>query len=295
MLFQACLRSLSLCAMDSPSQELQEQIETDREMAMKLQAMADNSRMISALGCFTCLLCKEECSLDKCLTEFKCGHRLCKDCSLDFVESVIDHGTGSASDLSCPEVNDEMKRCGEPMTEEQLQLLLTPKQYERFNRLRIRNLSFGEDEERIECPIMVNKASCGALFIIGKDQKKVTCPTCEKTICLACMAEAHTGTCEEYQKWKAENSQADEKFVQFTQKENCQRCPTCKAWGKLGPGDGCNCIRCQTRQCRSQTSFCNHCGQLIKSTDHSMSGNAHFGIHGSYATGCVNKPNPGSV
>ena len=87
------------------------------------------------------------------------------------------------------------------------------------------------------------------------------CPHCKKDFCFNCMCEYHEGmTCDEYVKWKKDNSEGDQKFMDWI-KQNGAICPKCKmACQKLS---GCNWIYCHPAVCGCGCGYCYVCGEEV--------------------------------
>lgn len=75
------------------------------------------------------------------------------------------------------------------------------------------------------CP---NPKGCTNAFIYDPDNKdkKLICSECKYDFCCDCNEPWHSGTCQDYQTWKTENSLEDKKFAEW-KKANTKPCPKC--------------------------------------------------------------------
>lgn len=81
----------------------------------------------------------------------------------------------------------------------------------------------------------------------------IDCETCKKKICAPCNVEDHTGiSCDEFQKWKADNEAADESFTMMIEKGLIKPCPNCAA--PILKNEGCNFMTCSS--CNSPEKMC---------------------------------------
>jgi len=132
-----------------------------------------------------------------------CRHFLCSSCMQTYFETEINNG--KSKQLCCPEpsckrkVNfDEVKRSVNVATRERFQNFLL------------------EDHLRLDpncrwCP----RPGCGVPMIGSSDTPMTRCPApkCQFTFCFNCKEGWHADvTCAQYQSWKAENSQAQDRF-----------------------------------------------------------------------------------
>jgi len=98
------------------------------------------------------------------------------------------------------------------------------------------------------CP---NPKGCGNA-IVGDSSgsvKKMICDVCQFEFCFDCNEQWHSGTCEQFQQWKLENSHEDAEFAKWA-KANTKQCPNCGI--KVQKKSGCNhmtCTACQYQFC----------------------------------------------
>ena len=74
-------------------------------------------------------------------------------------------------------------------------------------------------------------------------ETKWTCGKCNTAWCVKCNIEFHEGsTCEQYQQWKRENNEADDRFEKMIEdKEICK----CVCGNRFVKGEGCNTVTCR--------------------------------------------------
>jgi len=80
-------------------------------------------------------------------------------------------------------------------------------------------------------------------MIGSKKHPMMACPKCKYKFCFNCRTdEWHAGTtCENFQKWKAENGQGEAKFAEWAQ-TNSKICPKCNV--RIEKNGGCDHMTC---------------------------------------------------
>ncbi|KRX04985.1 hypothetical protein PPERSA_06619 [Pseudocohnilembus persalinus] len=94
--------------------------------------------------------------------------------------------------------------------------------------------------------------NCQAMYEFEKADKKITkhkCEACKLEFCPQCKDVGHEKTCEDYKKWKEENSNIDEALQELIRKNPkiYKRCPKCKSL--IMKSDGCNRVPCASKGC----------------------------------------------
>jgi len=231
---------------------------------------------------FECMVCKDSCEIHGSY-ELECGHRLCSDCFVGYVKSKVDGGRVSANDLRCPHVDEQNNQCQQELSYDQIVGVLSEEDKQKFLRFRLEQYQPGDNEMKVTCP----SPDC-VTYIIDKTATSVKCAQCGRKFCPHCLEEAHEGsTCEEYRRWKEENSQGDGAFNRLAEREGFRRCPVCGVMCEKVRG--CNFMTCESIQCKAnRVHFCYICGQQLTRADHYT----HFGVHGPFGDGCVIVPNP---
>lgn len=110
----------------------------------------------------------------------------------------------------------------------EIEEIVSPEVFEKYEKFKLRSFRL-EDEEGVlvfHCP----GADCECFCIVDKDATQYKCPACEYECCPKCKEDSHEGsTCEEFKKWRLENSEAEKLFEQMLQKEGLMKCPVCGA------------------------------------------------------------------
>eukprot|EP01035_Chromulina_nebulosa_P018053 gene18053-23698_t len=99
--------------------------------------------------------------------------------------------------------------------------------------------------------------------------KKIKCENqqCVHEFCGKCGQKPHKGqkdqdcTCEDYQKWLAENEKGDDEAINYMKNNKIFPCPKCKMYGALESG-------CKFIYCRCKANFCALCGIQLKEPQH---------------------------
>ncbi|GAT93872.1 zinc finger protein putative [Entamoeba histolytica] len=174
----------------------------------------------------------EECSIcygemDNCYTIPGCGHKFCFECVQDTVKQALQD---NQVEVHCPEAGCTSKI----PTSELYAKFFTPEMCNRFTE-NSRRVFLSAQKNCKFCP------KCEAGLLMTDNKVKAQCPICKSYFCTNCLCEYHDGyTCEQYQKWKAENDNADEMFREFIKTHG--ECPECHMVCERI--SGCNYIKC---------------------------------------------------
>ena len=98
--------------------------------------------------------------------------------------------------------------------------------FEKYERFVLRSALNGMSDVRW-CP----KPGCETAMVGDPHNLMMICPSssCKYTFCFNCKEEWHAdSTCEQYQQWKLENSEADARYEKWVQ-ENAKKCPNCSS------------------------------------------------------------------
>merc|ERR1712232_1451380 len=120
----------------------------------------------------------------------------------------------------------------------------------------------GDQEIILSCPT----PDCGK-FLVARGVKTAVCPVCKKAFCASCGEDVHDGsTCEEYRRWKDQNTNVDAHFEQLILEQGRKRCPVCRAPSERE--SGCNFMQCRSEICRKRTYWCFVCGKSMPKEEH---------------------------
>jgi hypothetical protein len=147
----------------------------------------------------------------------ECSHKYCRDCLRQYVESRVNDNR--VKDIRCPEPG-----CTHILGHHEIRHVLSKELFQRFDFLLFKK-SLESDPNCRFCP----RPGCGAAMIGDKSRPMLICPEkkCRFTFCFNCREEwHHDATCEEYQQWKVENSEADQRFTRWAT-EHTKPCPKC--------------------------------------------------------------------
>lgn len=145
--------------------------------------------------------------------------------------------------LKCPAVS-----CRTHILEKDVKVLVDGHMLSKFHNLSIQAFAEANPSEYSCCqtPGCPCKSIFSVIDIVFADifffhpgEHNFNCPLCKKHYCLNCKVEWHNqSTCEQYQKWKRENSQVDQLFEKFVAGGKYKQCPRCTVW--VSKRDGCN-------------------------------------------------------
>ena len=205
---------------------------------------------------------KEECHICYCEVEISnmiklyCGHRFCISCLKEHFENQLN---SKSIKLICPQAG-----CGKKIKLDFLIRIgiitdteLIDKHLHKYLDLCIKN----DKRNKVRyCP------NCGEICFRDKKQNKKVCKKCKKEFCFYCLEDSHIGTCEDYKKWKEENSKGDELFEEYLKKNKFVRCPNCGI--AVEKNGGCDHIKCRKDQGGCDADFCYSCGKLMTPGNH---------------------------
>ncbi|KAJ2375049.1 hypothetical protein IW150_002763 [Coemansia sp. RSA 2607] len=231
---------------------------------------------------YTCAICIEEQSGKHCL-QLSCGHIFCRNCLSSYLGILIEEG--SVNQLQCPDMQCR-KTASTPVTDAEMQELLTPEQISRCKRLNEQRKIDGDRTRYAWCP----RAGCGrGVESDPQIDRLCQCP-CGYAFCRLCLRTWHgPNFCEVKSVQKIvemyiqavredDNSARRQKMekqygVAVLQKllreheqehasidyirSSTQQCPKCR-FG-IEKSYGCNHMHCS--QC--DTHFCYLCGTLL--------------------------------
>jgi len=235
-----------------------------------------------------CPICLETVPADAdCDADLPCGHMACASCIVLYLESRVNAGEVSPSDLCCP-----LPECRQPMPDAFISGLLTSS--EGGTQLHQRLLDFQAqrfvpEPEAGECLVTCPSAGCGKLLVpveFVTDRRDVVCPLCTQPFCASCCHPAHAGvSCKE-----AEHETMDPELRRLIAAENLKQCPSCRHLCQRE--SGCNFMTCPSEQCKGQTYFCYICEEALAASDHA----AHYegfegaaGRAGPFGSVCLNR------
>jgi len=170
------------------------------------------------------------------IQELPCGHKFCNECFKQQIITTLNNGVVQLP--KCPG-----QGCKEDIPQSVIANLADEKVWEQYNYkcLESAMVKF--------CP-----SGCNYPFYWEEtDNPKYSCMGCGKDWCMKCDHPFHHGiTCEQYQKWKEENGQADAKFADLITQGLVKECPVPDCKAPIYKAGGCNAMRCG--KCR--TCFC---------------------------------------
>lgn len=202
---------------------------------------------------FQCQICFDTLKVEEGIT-LDCDHRFCMNCIKYYIEDLIENAQVSAEKLKCP-------ACTQPITPYEIEEIVSPELYQKYEKFQLRGFVLPENEEQsiiLHCP----GADCEFFCIIDKDAEEFECPSCNSKCCPRCKEEIHKGfSCEQYQEWRKENSEADQKFEEMLHREGLMKCPGCGT--VIEKMYGCQFMTCTSSKCQGRTYLCWECGQNI--------------------------------
>lgn len=177
-----------------------------------------------------CPLCITVVNLSSIYVLDECDHKFCHECLGNYLNSKIE--SRDLNPIKCPNSPD----CKSNMKFNEVKQILKPEKFERFDSLLV-ELNLSQDPNCVFCP----RPNCGNAMIRWKDSDiMMICPNtkCNFSFCFNCKEAWHSDvTCENYQKWKQENSNNGISFQTWAS-QNAKPCPNCKVL--INKNGGCN-------------------------------------------------------
>lgn len=203
---------------------------------------------------FECQICLSRIKVEDGIT-LDCEHRICTHCIRSHSEIKINSGEVADDVLSCP-----YEECKEPLNPYMLKSVLDEEMFEKYDKLRTDRceIRLDRNEMLFRCP----RASCDFIIVMPKEEIEFDCMKCGYKCCPKCGRDLHKGiSCEDYEKWRLENSEADKRSQEYFRKNKYVKCPTCGA--VVEKVSGCNFMRCYSPICKGKNSFCFQCGTAL--------------------------------
>lgn len=185
-------------------------------------------------GGYNCTVCMSDYEIKEILV-LSCGHYWCISCMRHYFKAKID-------DNQCMEIKCCDPSCKTVINYEEVRLCLEPEMFERYERF-VLEAGLKKDPDCRWCP----KPGCETAMFGDKSSPMMQCPSCDYKFCFNCDTdEWHDGaSCEDFQRWKKENGQADVKYEEW-KKQNTKECPQCHTpIQKNGGCDHMTCANCR--------------------------------------------------
>jgi len=188
---------------------------------------------------FQCSVCFDDIDAGKGYVAERCGHSFCPPCLTEYLEEKI----SSAAVLNIPCME---QGCNQILDYYDVKALVSEDAFRKYEQF----CFFAALKEDPMVRWCANPKGCGNALICDTTRtKQVICTECKYEFCFDCNEPWHTGTCEDYQKWKVENGKEDKAFKKWAN-ENSKQCPGCKA--RTQKNTGCNhmtCSNCKMEWC----------------------------------------------
>eukprot|EP01100_Stratorugosa_tubuloviscum_P001772 TRINITY_DN139_c4_g1_i1.p1 TRINITY_DN139_c4_g1~~TRINITY_DN139_c4_g1_i1.p1 ORF type:complete len:726 (+),score=250.22 TRINITY_DN139_c4_g1_i1:68-2179(+) len=200
---------------------------------------------------YICPICEGDYPIEEFYLLDECNHRICLECLGQYLKTKIVEG--EVKEIKCPLTNCKMQ-----IKASEIKHCVDEKVFKKFDEFALKNALEGMTDLRW-CP----KPECENAMIGDKSNPMMVCsnPECKFCFCFNCKEDWHADvTCEQYQEWKKENSQADVRSWQWM-KDHTRPCPKCHA--QIEKNGGCNHMTC--KKCKHE--FCWLCNSTY-STSH---------------------------
>ncbi|KAL6066785.1 RBR-type E3 ubiquitin transferase [Balamuthia mandrillaris] len=189
---------------------------------------------------YSCPICYCDYKIAEMYTLDQCFHRFCFECIGQYLKVKIEEG--QVRKIICPD-----PKCSETITPAEIKHCVSQELFEKFEEFSLQ-AALNQMPDLRWCP----KPGCKNAMIGDEENPMMICsnPSCKYSFCFKCKEEWHAdATCEQYQQWKIENSEADAKYAEWV-RTNAKPCPKCHC--SIEKNGGCNHMTCQ--QCSHQ--FC---------------------------------------
>lgn len=165
-----------------------------------------------------CPVCYAPYPLDKVVVLEECSHFLCSACMYQYFNTQINDGR--SKDMKCPD-----PQCYRLITLPEVRRVVDRKLFDKYETFLL-EAHLKLDPNCRWC----SRPGCGTPMIGHPSVPMMRCPRdgCGFTYCYNCKEAWHADiTCEQYQKWKEENANAENRFEEW-RKKNTKSCPSCK-------------------------------------------------------------------
>jgi len=191
---------------------------------------------------YLCPICDEQYLINEIYLLDNCNHKYCRQCLEMMLQLKIKEG--QTQNIRCPNPS-----CNSQIDYTQIKQLLSGNKeifakYEEFNLKQ----ALESMQDLRWCP----RPGCGNAMIGNEALPMMVCgsESCKFAFCFKCKEEWHADfSCEQYQQWKLENSEADKRYAEWV-KLHAKECPKCHS--QIEKNGGCNHMTCG--KCRHE--FC---------------------------------------
>eukprot|EP00696_Hemimastix_kukwesjijk_P014430 gnl/Hemi2/28431_TR9405_c0_g1_i1.p1 gnl/Hemi2/28431_TR9405_c0_g1~~gnl/Hemi2/28431_TR9405_c0_g1_i1.p1 ORF type:complete len:580 (+),score=84.71 gnl/Hemi2/28431_TR9405_c0_g1_i1:82-1821(+) len=194
---------------------------------------------------FECTICLCSCSSRDKFTLTECAHSFCQNCFHAYLRTKI--CDSQVRGLACP-----TEKCTHKITHAEVQRSVDAALFAKYEEFLLA-AALRDDPNCRWCP----RPGCSNAIIGDPSRPLMVCTnqSCNFAFCFRCREEWHSDfTCEQYQQWKLENSEAESRYQAWAER-NTRPCPRCQV--KIQKNGGCNHMTCT--QCRHE--FCWLCDQ----------------------------------
>ena len=190
--------------------------------------------------------------------ELECKHIFCKDCLVDYLSNKITNA--DVERIKCPTGN-----CVILIKEEILQILVTPKDYDKYLKF-LKRANNSKIPNSCICPI----PDCDSYGIINGSSKDIKnfFISCQKghIFCYNCNQISHPGIdCD---------TLLENEFIKWKENKIVKKCPMCGFY--IEKNFGCNHMTCANKSCNFE--FCWICMQVFTLNHYSIPATPCFGL-----------------
>ncbi|KAJ6228840.1 rbr-type e3 ubiquitin transferase [Anaeramoeba flamelloides] len=211
-------------------------------------------KLESIYGPFLCEICYVQNSMEDVFHVTACGHKICSTCATRYCEIEI---RSRKLPIMCPICKGKKVKTIIP-DNNILNLRMDQKVLNQYYDFSLGIFVDKNPEKCCRCP----KPNCGKPMFFQDNQVEMRCYYCDYHYCRKCNVEWHDGsTCEQFQKWKLENDDADRAFEEYKNSIGAKQCPKCGA--VCSKTAGCNKMTCGACHCY----WCYKCEALITDRD----------------------------